>query len=129
MTSTADRGSTALLDRPARGGRGYHRERLAPLEPASFTIYGHKFETSGRDLWVTPAGRERIDRIKVNRSSVSSSAREGYPSELVWPRVEIPRSEDRLRDTALFWISWSATDDCTRFPEVGLEQWLRRREA
>lgn len=121
--------ATALLDRPTRGGRGYHRERPAPLDHIAFTIRGNRFETSGRDLWVTPAGRDRVDRIKVTRSPSSSSAREGYPSELVWRRAEFPQTEDGLRLIALFWISWSTTNDCTRFPEVGLEQWLRRLEA
>ncbi|MCC3292874.1 hypothetical protein [Arthrobacter sp. zg-Y1110] len=112
-----------------RGGRGYHRTRPQPLEPVSFTINGHRFETSGRDLWVTPAGRRRADRIKVTRSTVSSSARAGYPSALVWPRLDIRRSLEDLKETARFWISWSSTEDYARFPEVGLDQWLRRLEA
>lgn len=122
-------GAAVLLARPARGGRGYHRTRLPPLAAVSFVLDGHRFETSGRDLWVTPAGRARVDRIKATRSTVSSSARNGYPSELVWPRLDIPRTEDQLRSAARFWISWSATADYTRFPEVGLDHWLRRLES
>lgn len=118
------------MDTPrVRGGRGFHRTRPQPLAPVGFAIGGHRFETSGRDLWVTPAGRQRVDRIKVTRSSVSRSAAQGYPPALVWPPNGPERTLEELTAAARYWTVWSTTEDYARFPEVGLEKWLRHLEA
>lgn len=111
-----------------RGGRGFHRSRPMPLAPVIFVIAGHRFETSGRDLWATPAGRRRADRVKVTRSSVSRSAAQGYPPALVWSPGGGERPVEELMAAARYWIAWSKTDGYARFPEVGLEKWLRALE-
>lgn len=72
---------------------GYHRPRLLP-EPESFTLGGHRFETDGKDLWVTLPEDQRIDRIKATRFVSSRSMKDGYPRELVRPDPMTPEFQD-----------------------------------
>lgn len=113
----------------ARGGRGYIRTRARDLEPVSFELDGHRFETSGRDLWVTLEGEARIDRIKVTRSTVSRSAQNGYPPQLLWPRTELSPDVSELQARALFWLDWRSTPDAAAHPAVGLDHYVRGQEA
>lgn len=106
--------------------RGYHRARPAPAETVSFSLGRHAFETDGKDLWVTPPGTERIDRIKVSRFVSSQSMRIGYPRELIRPE---PLTEAWSRDAAAFWLSWSATPEAAAFPPVFLDHFVRQLEA
>ena len=112
-----------------RGGRGYHRTRSADLESVSFSLDGHRFETSGRDLWVTLDGDKRIDRIKVTRSTVSRSAQTGYPRELLLPRTELTTDPADLLARARFWLRWRDTPEAAAHPAVGLDHYVRGREA
>lgn len=114
---------------PAQGGRGYHRVRAQDLAPVVFNLEGHRFETSGRDLWVTLEGEERIDRIKVTRSTVSRSAQSGYPRELLWPRTELNPDLAGLMGRARFWLGWRSTPDAAAHPAVSLDHYVRSREA
>lgn len=110
-------------------GRGYSRTRLKDLDPVSFTLDGHLFETSGRDLWVTLAGEEHIDRIKVTRSTVSRSAQAGYPAQLLWPRLELDPDMAELQARARFWLRWRSTAEAAAHPAIGLDHYVRGREA
>lgn len=109
--------------------KGRNRSRPGPLTPVSFTLDGYGFEIIDRDLWATPPGSERYDRVKVTRSSVSRSANSGYPRMLVWPRDVEDRPLEELRRIAGHWISWRGTAGWARHPEVGIEAWLRRAES
>lgn len=113
---------------PVRGGRGYHRVRARDLAPVVFDLDGHRFETSGRDLWVTLQGWDRIDRIKVTRSTVSRSAQSGYPRELLWPRTELDPDLADLVERARFWLVWRNTPDAAAHPAVGLDHYVRGLE-
>lgn len=104
------------------------RSRPAALAPVSFEMDGHRFEIIDRDLWVTLAGTEYWDRLKVTRSSVSRSARAGYPAELVWPRNVEDKTLPQLQSAARFWLAWRQTEPYTEHPERGLDLWLRRAE-
>lgn len=108
--------------------RGYLRSRPEPMVGTSFVLEGHRFETSERDLWVTPAGDARFDRIKVTRSSTSRSAQRGYPGELIWPQGQIQRTQDELVGTARTWLDWRSTEEGRTYPLVRLDQWRRQAE-
>ena len=58
---------------------GYLHSRPAPAEPVVFSLGSHAFETDGKDLWVTPPGTDRIDRIKVSQHVGDKSIQKGYP--------------------------------------------------
>lgn len=106
--------------------RGYRRTRPAPAERVAFTLGGHAFETDDKDLWVTPPGSARIDRIKVSRYLGDQSIRKGYPRELIRPE---PLTEGWARMAAVFWLDWSATADAAAFPPVFLDHYVRKLEA
>lgn len=106
-------------------GKGYHRPRLLP-DPESFTLAGHRFETDGKDLWVTPPGAERIDRFKITRYVSSRSMKQGYPVELVRPE---PMTSEFARSAAAFWLEWSTTADAAAHPPVFLDNYVRQLEA
>lgn len=105
-----------------------NRTRPEPLAPARFTLDGYSFEIINRDLWAVLPGAERIDRVKVTRSSVSRSASAGYPARLVWPRNVTDHPLEDLLEMAAFWIAWRGTDEWSRHPEVGIGTWERRQE-
>lgn len=113
------------MTKPMRN-RGYHRPRTRMPEPEFFTVQGHAFESDGKDLWVTPQGEDRIDRIKVSRYASSQSMRRGYPAELVRPE---PLTNEFTRSASDFWIEWSQTADYARFPPVHLDHYVRQQEA
>lgn len=105
--------------------RGYLRTRPAPAETVSFTLDRHAFETDGKDLWVTPPGAARIDRIKVSRYLGDQSVRKGYPRKLIRPE---PMTDGWARMAAVFWLHWSATADAAAFPPVHLDHYVRKLE-
>jgi hypothetical protein len=105
--------------------RGYIRDRSLP-DPEHFTLEGHRFETDGKDLWVTPPDTPRIDRIKVTRYISSKSMRNGYPAELVRPE---PMSKEFALAAAGFWLGWSRTADYAAFAPVHLDHYVRQQEA
>lgn len=105
---------------------GYLRSRQAPADTVGFTLGGNAFETDGKDLWATPPGTDRIDRIKVSRYVGDQSIRKGYPRELIRPE---PMTEGWERMAAVFWLVWSATPDAAAFPAVHLDHWVRKLEA
>lgn len=107
-------------------GPGYHRRPRVQSEPVAFTLGGHSFETDGKDVWVTPAGAPRIDRIKVTRFISSKSMRHGYPRELVRPE---PMTPEFAHSAAAFWLGWAETADYARFPPVFLDHYVRQQEA
>jgi hypothetical protein len=111
---------------PLERGRGYLRTRPAPAEPVAFSLDDHDFETDGKDLWVTPPGSARIDRIKVSRYLTDQSIRKGYPRELIRPDL---MTEDWARTAAMFWLEWSATADAAAFPPVFLDHYVRKLES
>mgnify|MGYP003554485820 CR=1 FL=1 len=78
--------------------KGYLRSRPVLAERVAFTLDGYDFETDGKDLWVTPPGSARIDRIKVSRYLGDQSIRRGYPRELIRPE---PLTEGWARMAAL----------------------------
>ena len=104
------------------------RSRPAPLTPARFRVDGYDFEIIDRDLWAVPPDLDRIDRVKVTRSSVSRSASAGYPAELVWPRNVTDHPLAELQKMAAFWIAWRGTEESVRHPDVGIGAWQRRQE-
>ncbi|MBG0738725.1 hypothetical protein IV500_04740 [Paeniglutamicibacter antarcticus] len=106
--------------------RGYHRTRPVPVEPFTFALDGHAFETDGKHLWVTTPGTERIDRTKVSRYLGDQSIRKGYPRELIRPE---PITEGWARMAAVFWLGWSATTDAAAFPPVFLDHYVRQLES
>lgn len=106
--------------------RGYLRRRPAPAESVTFTLGRHAFETDGKDLWVTPPGAARIDRIKVSRFVGDKSVGKGYPRELIRPE---PLTEAWARMAAAFWLNWSATADAAAFPLVYLDHFVRKLES
>lgn len=103
---------------------GYHRPRLIP-EPESFILGDHRFETDGKDLWVTLPERPRIDRLKATRYGGSRSMKDGYPRELVRPE---PMTPEFARSAAVFWLAWSQSADYARFPPVRLDHYVRDLE-
>ena len=106
--------------------RGYHRCRPVPGERVAFTLAGHAFETDGKDLWVTPPGSARMDRIKVSRYAGDQSIRKGYPRELIRPE---PMTDGWAGTAAAFWLQWSPTADAAAFPPVFLDHWVRKLDA
>lgn len=108
------------------GGR--IRTRPQPLAPAAFDLDGYGFKVIEHDLWVIRPGAAATDRIKVTRSAVSTTARNGYPRELVWPKNVQDKSMNELRKTAAFWIEWSQTPGYGTFPEVGISAVERELE-
>lgn len=78
-TAAQERMARVSEPEPFRYRRGYHRPRPALPAPVEFALSGHRFETDGKDLWVTVPGGQRIDRIKVTRFYGSSSMRQGLP--------------------------------------------------
>ncbi|HEX9225341.1 MAG TPA: hypothetical protein VF885_01640 [Arthrobacter sp.] len=105
--------------------KGYLRSRPVPAERVAFTLGAHAFETDGKDLWATPPGSARIDRIKVSRYLGDQSIRKGYPRELIRPE---PMSEGWARMAAVFWLGWSVTADAAAFPPVYLDHYVRKLE-
>ncbi|QOD05941.1 hypothetical protein IDT60_20445 (plasmid) [Pseudarthrobacter sp. BIM B-2242] len=114
----------AVSEAPVRR-RGYHRPRTLPA-PEQFTLAGHRFETDGKDLWVTPPDTERIDRFKVTRYLSSRSMKQGYPVELVRPE---PMTAEFARSAAAFWLEWSTTADAAAHPPVFLDHYVRQLES
>lgn len=108
------------------GGR--IRTRPQQLDPAAFTVGEYAFMVIEHDLWVLRPGAAAADRLKVTRSATSTSARNGYPRELVWPKNVKEKSMDELRETASFWIEWSQTPGYSEFPEVGISAVQRELE-
>lgn len=108
------------------GGR--IRTRPAPMMPAAFEHGGFRFMVIEHDLWALESGAAAVDRIKVTRSATSTSARNGYPRELVWAKGVKDKSMNELRDTAGFWIEWRQTPGYSEFPEVGISDVQRKLE-
>jgi hypothetical protein len=106
--------------------KGYLRSRPVRAEQVTFALGAHDFETDGKDLWVTPPGSARIDRIKVSRYLGDQSIRKGYPRELIRPE---PLTEGWAQMAACFWLEWSVTADAAAFPPVYLDHFVRKLEA
>lgn len=104
--------------------KGYHRPRVL-AEPEQFTLAGHRFETDGKDLWVTPPDTQRIDRFKITRYLSSRSMKQGYPVELVRPE---PMTSEFARSAAAFWLEWSQMADAARFRPVFMDRYARQLE-
>lgn len=110
-----------------RRGAGYHRPRAVPDgEIISFTQRGYTFETDWRDLWATPPGTDRVDRIKVSRHAVSRSAQRGYPPQLFRP--EKVMTESRARTMAAYWLDWKDSAEAAAHPPVRLDHHRRSLE-